>query len=136
MGPYRATDPETRNLDDGWLSPLAFQNTYNRHSFVARMSHDGSLAARIDLDHDEVTDCPEPAARAISFFGGAEGMLEGAGAVRAPSNCTKSLCLALDDGSAANAAVSSPRCSVDAKARDSTATPLAVALSASARITA
>ena len=139
MRPYRASDPGTRDLDDGWRSPLAFQSTYNRHSFVARMSHDGSLVGRIDLDHDEVTDCPEPAAtRATSFLGGAGGAREGAGVgARAPSNSTESLCLALDDGSAAIAAVPPTRCSVDAKARDySAATPLAAAVSVSARIAA
>ena len=78
LGPFLQTkaywdDPTVRALDDGWLSPLIFQNTYNRHSFVARMSHDKSLVARIDLDHDEVVDCPEPRRRAFDGYGeGAE----------------------------------------------------------------
>ncbi|KAL3811783.1 hypothetical protein ACHAXA_005174 [Cyclostephanos tholiformis] len=64
-----SNDPTVRNpLDDGWLSPLMFLNTYNRHSFVARMSHDKSLVARIDLDHDVVVDCPEPSRRAFEGF--------------------------------------------------------------------
>jgi hypothetical protein len=35
-------------------SPLKFENTYNGHSFVARMSHDQSFVARIEIDHDSV----------------------------------------------------------------------------------
>ena len=36
------------------------ENSYNGHSIVVRMSHDQSLVARIDLNHDVVTDCPGP----------------------------------------------------------------------------
>ena len=50
---------EIPNLD-GYTSPLKFENTYNGHSFVARMSHDQSFVARIEIDHDIVRDCPEP----------------------------------------------------------------------------
>jgi len=42
----------------GHNSPLKFENTYNGHSFVARMSHDQSLVARIEFEHDTVKDCP------------------------------------------------------------------------------
>ena len=45
---------------DGKGSPLFFQNTYNGHAFTARMSHDQSLVARIELSSDKVTDCPDP----------------------------------------------------------------------------
>jgi len=47
-------------------SPLKFENTYNGHSFVARMSHDQSFVARIEIDHDIVRDCPEPSRRSSS----------------------------------------------------------------------
>ena len=56
---FLAMDPTTRDVD-GPLSPLKFENTYNGHNFVVRMSHDQSLVARIELDHDVVSDCPEP----------------------------------------------------------------------------
>jgi len=56
---FLAMDPTTRDVD-GPLSPLKFENTYNGHNFVVRMSHDNSLVARIELDHDVVSDCPEP----------------------------------------------------------------------------
>ena len=56
---FLASDPTTRDVD-GPLSPLKFENTYNGHNFVVRMSHDNSLVARIELDHDVVSDCPEP----------------------------------------------------------------------------
>ena len=48
-------------------SPLKFENTYNGHSFVARMSHDQSFVARIEIDHDIVRDCPEPSRRSSSI---------------------------------------------------------------------
>jgi len=54
-----SSDQQSRNVD-GHDSPLKFTNTYNGHSFVARMSHDQSLVARIELDHDVIKDCPEP----------------------------------------------------------------------------
>jgi hypothetical protein len=47
-------------------SPLKFENTYNGHSFVARMAHDQSFVARIEIDHDIVRDCPEPRRSASS----------------------------------------------------------------------
>jgi len=56
---FLAMDPTTRDID-GPLSPLKFENTYNGHNFVVRMSHDQSLVARIELDHDVASDCPEP----------------------------------------------------------------------------
>ena len=59
LSPFLSSDPTTRDID-GSTSPLKFENTYNGHSFVARMAHDQSLVARIDVDHDVVTDCPEP----------------------------------------------------------------------------
>lgn len=40
-------------------SPIIHQNTYTSHSFVARMSHDQSLVARIEINHDSVYDCPD-----------------------------------------------------------------------------
>jgi len=49
---------DTRDLDASY-SPLKFENSYNGHSFTARMAHDQSLVARIDLSHDTVRDCPE-----------------------------------------------------------------------------
>lgn len=62
LGPldkFLSSDTKTRNID-GHNSPLKFENTYNGHSFVARMAHDQSLVAKIELDHDIVRDCPEP----------------------------------------------------------------------------
>ena len=56
---------ENPNLD-AHNSPLKFENTYNHHSFVARMSHDQSFVARIEIDHDIVRDCPEPRRRSSS----------------------------------------------------------------------
>lgn len=60
LGPHapagRARDPDL----DGRTSPLKFTNTYNGHAFHVRMSHDQSLVARIELDHDVIGDCPEP----------------------------------------------------------------------------
>lgn len=61
LGPldtFLSQDPNTRDVD-GHNSPLKFENTYNGHYFSARMSHDNSLVARIELNHDIVTDCPE-----------------------------------------------------------------------------
>ena len=40
-------------------SPVIHQNTYTSYSFLARMSHDQSLVARIEIDHDSVYDCPD-----------------------------------------------------------------------------
>lgn len=59
LEPFLAKSPLTRNID-GFNSPISFEDTYNKHGFVARMSHDQSLVARIELDHDVVRDCPEP----------------------------------------------------------------------------
>ena len=62
LGPldsFLKSPPDKRNIDNR-NSPFKLQNAYNGHSFVARMSHDQSLVARIDLDHDVVKDCPEP----------------------------------------------------------------------------
>ncbi|KAL7533882.1 hypothetical protein ACHAXR_008047 [Thalassiosira sp. AJA248-18] len=59
LDPFLLSDTTTRDID-GHNSPLKFENTYNGHSFVARMSHDQTLVARIELDHDVVKDCPEP----------------------------------------------------------------------------
>ncbi|EJK64325.1 hypothetical protein THAOC_14952 [Thalassiosira oceanica] len=81
LEPYLKKGP-ARDID-GKGSPLFFLNTYNGHTFTAvslldyvcvqalrtdthnrktskRMSHDQSLVARIELNHDKVTDCPEP----------------------------------------------------------------------------
>lgn len=57
LGPL---DPLITPPLDARNSPLKFENTYNGHNFVARMSHDQSLVARIVIDHDVVMDCPEP----------------------------------------------------------------------------
>lgn len=51
---------------DGHSSPLKFENTYNGHSFVARMAHDQSFVTRIEINHDIVRDCPEPRRSASS----------------------------------------------------------------------
>jgi hypothetical protein len=126
-------DPTVRALDDGWLSPLIFQNTYNRHSFVARMSHDKSLVARIDLDHDEVVDCPEPRKRALDGYGeGAEEEREATVLSQAVEdallykNSTKFALRAALDCKDAAAAASSPvdRKLVDAKVGNATSSRL------------
>mmetsp|Transcript_38181 Transcript_38181/g.65214 ORF Transcript_38181/g.65214 Transcript_38181/m.65214 type:complete len:292 (+) Transcript_38181:1-876(+) len=65
LGPldtFLASDPTTRDID-GHNSPLKFENTYNGHNFVARMTHDGTFVAKIEVDHDVVKDCPEPTRR-------------------------------------------------------------------------
>ncbi|KAL3774843.1 hypothetical protein ACHAW5_000825 [Stephanodiscus triporus] len=129
LEPYLASDPSTRNIDDGWRSPLTFVNTYNRHSFVARMSHDQSLVARISLDHDVVFDCPEPGR--VGFGVAAEergGTIEGEGAADAvgswPANSTTSV-RALD--------IDAVVCRlIDAKVDNSTAAHLVGVVSASA----
>eukprot|EP00585_Thalassiosira_rotula_P003467 CAMPEP_0196143476 /NCGR_PEP_ID=MMETSP0910-20130528/13459_1 /TAXON_ID=49265 /ORGANISM="Thalassiosira rotula, Strain GSO102" /LENGTH=542 /DNA_ID=CAMNT_0041404941 /DNA_START=1 /DNA_END=1629 /DNA_ORIENTATION=- len=62
LGPldsFLSSNHQTRDIE-GHDSPLKFSNTYNGHSFVARMSHDQSLVARIELHHDVIKDCPEP----------------------------------------------------------------------------
>ena len=59
MDSFLSSEKLTRNID-GHNSPFKFENTYNGHSFVARMSHDHSLVARIEVDHDIIKDCPEP----------------------------------------------------------------------------
>ena len=69
LGPFEefvSSDPSTRDIDS-YGAPLKFGNTYNGHSFVARLSHDNSLVARIDVDHDVVRDCPDPAKRTSAF---------------------------------------------------------------------
>jgi len=53
-----ATDPNFLDLD-AYNSPAKFEETYNSHVFVARMSHDQSLVARIEFKRDVVTDCPD-----------------------------------------------------------------------------
>ena len=76
LEPFLALDPTMRDLDDNWMSPFGLQATYNGHSFVARMSHDQSLVARIDLDHDVVTDCPGPK-RFIALADASESTFQG-----------------------------------------------------------
>ncbi len=53
-----AADPNFPDLD-AYNSPIKFEETYNSHVFVARMSHDQSLVARIEFKRDVVTDCPD-----------------------------------------------------------------------------
>ena len=55
-----AADGRAHRLDDP-ASPLKFPVTYNGHAFVARMAHDGTLVARLEVDRDVVRDCPGPA---------------------------------------------------------------------------
>jgi hypothetical protein len=121
LGLFLASDPTTRNLDDGWKSPLSFQNMYNHHSFVARMLHDRSLVAWIDIDCDKVTDCPGPAGHAVPLGGaeGWEGMGEGKGASVCASNSTGFLCHVALNGTAI--VPIPPRCSDNAKAGNSDA---------------
>jgi hypothetical protein len=56
-------------------SPVAIQRTYTSHSFVARTSHDQSLVARIEIDHDTVYDCPEPRRSAVGVDVKGEGIV-------------------------------------------------------------
>jgi hypothetical protein len=122
LEPYLAMDTTTRNIDDGWRSPLTFVNTYNRHSFVARMSHDQSLVARISLDHDVVYDCPEPGrvgfGGAVEERGGStiegERAADAVGSLRANST-TMSARAAIDDAVVC-------RSSIDAKKIDNSTT--------------
>ena len=58
LEPFMVSDIKTRDVD-GRNSPMKMTNTYNGHSFVARMSHDQTLVARIELESDTVRDCPE-----------------------------------------------------------------------------
>ena len=79
---------------DGHKSPVKFENTYNSHSFVARMSHDQTLVARIEVDHDVVRNCPDPKRRRSSGDGARiEVLVEENSLVeaRSSSNVTKSL---------------------------------------------
>jgi hypothetical protein len=52
---------------DAFGTPVVHHGTFNTHSFVARMSHDQSLVARFEIDHDIVYDCPEPRRSAESI---------------------------------------------------------------------
>lgn len=87
---FLSSDIKTRDID-ALSSPLKFENTYNGHSFVARMSHDNTLVARIELDHDIVTDCPEPKRSGASVEVQVdERMLEGVLVDTMPINGTES----------------------------------------------
>lgn len=47
------------NMDDR-VSPVAFENTYNTHRFIAKMSHDNSIVAEMFIENDVIGDCPDP----------------------------------------------------------------------------
>mmetsp|Transcript_44842 Transcript_44842/g.95443 ORF Transcript_44842/g.95443 Transcript_44842/m.95443 type:complete len:530 (-) Transcript_44842:89-1678(-) len=90
MEPFLSSDVRTRDIDD-FGSPLKFENTYNGHLFVARMSHDQSLVASIEVDHDVVRDCPEPQRSAAGIeVWETERVLQGMPVVKESANVTKS----------------------------------------------
>lgn len=66
LGSIEAFDSTPKKSLDASGSPIIFQNTYNSHTYVARMAHDQSFVAKIELMHDIVQDCPEPKRSAIS----------------------------------------------------------------------
>ncbi|KAL3800611.1 hypothetical protein HJC23_006073 [Cyclotella cryptica] len=59
MGAFETFIKSGQTNINSFDTPIIHQNTYTTHSFVARMSHDQSLVARIEIDHDTVYDCPE-----------------------------------------------------------------------------
>lgn len=89
LAAYAAPDAgRARHLDDP-ASPLKFPNTYNGHTFVARMAHDGALVARISVDGDIVRDCPAPAREGAGGAARArEPLLRGVPGVLTAANAT------------------------------------------------